>query len=148
MTARTGRKLTRGYPVTAVSGTRSERTVCRFSWTDEDPVAIKLTIDDPWEPGREVDWVFARATLVGACLPPMTNCWVGGGDVSVCHSGATTQIRFSPPEGECVLIMRGEVPLDFLRALQALMPLGAPEEAEIYAAQIDREWPAIAGGGS
>lgn len=145
------RLVARTYPISVIVGSETERTTLLMHWSEEDPAAVNLTVEDPWSRGAEaviVEWIVSRAVLVAACLPNFRDVEVGLHGVKVRHRGATATIRLASHEGSCVLAVRGEVLLDFLRGVAAQMPLGCDEESEIYGAQIDREWTEMAAGGA
>lgn len=146
MSAPTLRLVARSYPITVHSGGEKESTTLLACWSEEDPAAVTLTVEDPWAKKEDdlVEWVVSRGLLVGGCLPQFRDIAVGIGDVTVRHNGDTAQIALRNTTGTCVLAMRGEVLTDFLRAVAKMMPLGSPEESEIYADQIDAEWAEIA----
>lgn len=151
MTAPAQRLVANTYPISIVCGSETERTTLLFHWSEEDPAAVVLTIEDPWSASPDagtVEWFISRSLLIAACLPQFRDIEVGEHDVKVRHRGGTATIRLTSPDGTCILVMRGEVLTDFLRSVAAQMPFGCTEESEIYAAQIDREWAAMASGGA
>lgn len=147
MTAPALRLVARTYPVSIASRGDARPTTMLAHWSEEDPAAVWITLEDPWSDiGHVVEWCVGRALLVAAYLPAMRDTWIGSGDVKVRYRGATATINLESPAGSCSVIMRGEVLTDFLTAVAALMPIGCVEESEIYAAQIDRELPTLLGG--
>jgi hypothetical protein len=149
MTAPALRVLARSYPITVSCNDSTEPTTLLLHWTEEDPAAVVLTMEDPWVTDADdkvVEWIIARALVLTACLPQFRGIEIGVGDAVVRHNGGTANILLRSPEGECVLSMRGEVLTDFLRGVAALMPFGSREESQIYAAQIDAESVALLGG--
>ena len=139
------------YPISIISGHETERSTLLMHWSEEDPAAVALTIENPWssDPQDEViEWVISRSLMTVACMPQFRDVEIGFADVVVRHRGSTATIRLASAEGSCTLAMRGEVLLDFLKLVSKKMPFGCDEESEIYARQIDAEWAAMAADGA
>lgn len=122
---------------------RTTRPTTLFAhWTEEDPAAIILAIEDPWVPEREVvEWTVARNTLIAAHLPGLAGEIVGLGDVKVRFDSGLTTVWLRAAE----LAIPGEMLVDILRDAAIMCPLGEAE-ASIYAAMIEADLAELFGG--
>jgi hypothetical protein len=149
VTAPAIRLVANTYPIAVVSDGQSEPTTLLMHWTEEDPAAVIITMEDPWvteDDNKVVEWVLGRALITFACLPQFRDIAIGEGDVQVRHRGETATISLRSPQGSCVLVMRAEVLTDFLKSVSALLPFGCEEESEIYARMIDADAAKLLGG--
>lgn len=116
-----------------------------FTWTEADPAAVTLLIDDPWNPGESVEWTIARNTLFAAHLPGMQDELVGLGDVRVRSSAGDTSIWIGTPDGAAAFSFASQPVVELLAECARVVPLGEAE-AQIYADAIDAELAALLDG--
>lgn len=125
---------------------RATRPTSMFAhWSEEDPAAVVLAVEDPWTPDRQViEWTVARNVLIAAHLPGLAGEIVGLGDFKVRHAEGLTTIWLRSPEGCADLAIPGETLTDLLREAAQMCPLGEPEAA-VYADAVDRDLTALFG---
>lgn len=143
---RTWARVLQTLPITVTSGGSEIRPSTMLAyWSEDDPAAVKLTIEDPWTDGQTVEWEFGRNLLTAALLPGYGEI-VGVGDVRVRYHGGRVAMGLSSPEGECVLSVYGELIIGFLHETYRVIDPGSIAESVAYTAHLDAELAALVGG--